>query len=121
MPKVTMVGLRSSALNTEKWPELTVDKLEAAFKRVEEDMHAAGYQATWCLLAPDDTAIEQTIKTLLAERPDVVLIGAGIRVDTDYFPLFEKLINVIHSYAPQAYIAFNTNPLDSVEAVKRWA
>jgi len=115
-----MIGLRSSALNTDKWPELSVEKLEAAFRQVEEQMHAAGYDATWCLLAPGDTAIDQTIKTLLAQRPDIVLVGAGVRVDPDHFALFEKLINAIHRYAPQAHIAFNTNPMDSVEAVQRW-
>ena len=120
MPKVTMIGLRSSAANFDKWPELTEEKLEAAFKQVVQEMDEAGYEATWCLLAPGDTAIEQAIKTLLAERPDVVLVGAGIRSDADHFSLFEKLVNVIHSYAPQAYICFNSNPFDSVEAVKRW-
>jgi hypothetical protein len=49
-----------------------------------------------------------------------ILIGAGVRMDTEEFLLFEKLLNTVHEHAPGARICFNTGPTDSVDAVKRW-
>jgi hypothetical protein len=49
------------------------------------------------------------------------LFGAGVRKDDDHFLVFEKLVNIVHQYAPQARIAFNTGPTDSDLAVQRWA
>jgi hypothetical protein len=50
-----------------------------------------------------------------------VLIGAGVRKDDDQFLVFEMLVNVVHEFAPQARIAFNTGPTDSDSAIQRWA
>jgi hypothetical protein len=55
-----------------------------------------------------------------AERFDCVCIGAGVRQPPPHFLLFEKLINLVHAKAPQATICFNTGPMDTVDAVKRW-
>jgi len=49
-----------------------------------------------------------------------ILIGAGARIDSDEFLLFEKLINVVHKVAPGANLCFNTGPTDSIDAIKRW-
>jgi hypothetical protein len=49
-----------------------------------------------------------------------VVIGAGVRLPPVYFLLFERLINVVHTHAPDARIAFNTKPTDNAEAVQRW-
>jgi hypothetical protein len=35
-------------------------------------------------------------------------------------PLFEKILNLVHTLAPDAKICFNTNPSDTLEAVQRW-
>ena len=119
--KVVMIGLRSDAVDFSKWPELSVEKLEAAFAKVASDLSAAGHDPVWCLTDSGETAEEQVTKDLKAHQPDVVLIGAGVRSDADHFLLFEKVINLVHEHAPQAKICFNTQPLDSVEAVERWA
>jgi hypothetical protein len=34
--------------------------------------------------------------------------------------LFEKIVNLVHSLAPDAKICFNTTPADTAEAVQRW-
>jgi hypothetical protein len=34
--------------------------------------------------------------------------------------LFEKIINLVHTLAPQSRIAFNTTPVDTAEAAHRW-
>jgi hypothetical protein len=61
------------------------------------------------------------VADLEEKKPDIVLIGAGVRTDRDHYLLFERLINLVHEHAPQARLAFNTLPFDSVEAVERWA
>ncbi|MEM9346739.1 MAG: hypothetical protein AAGB26_08990 [Planctomycetota bacterium] len=119
-PKVLMIGLRSDAVDFEKWPQLSVEKLEAAFEKVLGEMADAGFDARWCLTDTGEAAEQQVLDELKAVEPDVVLIGAGVRTDPDHFLLFERLINAVHRAAPRAKIAFNTLPYDSAEAVRRW-
>ncbi|MGF1484815.1 MAG: hypothetical protein ACFBZ8_10685 [Opitutales bacterium] len=118
--KVLMIGLRSDAVDFEKWPELTKEKLETAFAQILQAFTELGFVAQWCLTDRGETAEAQVREALAAQVPDVVLIGAGVRTDPDHFLLFEKVINLVHRDAPQARIAFNTLPFDSVEAVQRW-
>jgi hypothetical protein len=35
-------------------------------------------------------------------------------------PLFENVINLVRALAPKAQIAFNTNPAETADAVRRW-
>ncbi len=118
---VLLVGLKSSAVDFDKWPELTVDKLENAFQAVLQELTQAGYQARWCLTESDSSAGDQLREELRMHKPDVVVIGAGVRKDPDHFLLFEQMINIIMQEKPDCRIAFNTLPFDTVEAVKRWA
>ncbi|MFF7649245.1 hypothetical protein ACFZCY_05200 [Streptomyces sp. NPDC007983] len=72
-------------------------------------------------LIPLDESTESTLVGALAERPwDVVVIGGGIRKPAELVTLFEKVVNLVRQHAPQAAIAFNTNPGDSTEAALRW-
>jgi hypothetical protein len=71
------------------------------------------------------TDLGATAEAVVAEQLqkkafDCVLIGAGIRVPPPNFLLFEKLINLIHERAPQAKLCFNTDPGNTLDAVKRW-
>lgn len=120
-PRVLLVGLKASVVDYTKWPELSPAKLEAAFERVRSDLDAEGFHAVWCLTDSGETAEAEVADALQRERPDVVLVGAGVRTDPEHHLLFEKLINRIHREAPGAAIAFNTSPFDSVEAVRRWS
>lgn len=121
MKKVLLIGLAADEVDFQKWPQLTKSKLEVAFEEVVGDLTEAGFEALWCLTDRGETAAEQVRGALLAEKPDVVLVGAGVRTDPDHFLLFEAVINLIHEHAPDARIAFNRLPFDSVEAVRRWA
>lgn len=118
--KVLLIGLRSDAVDFEKWPQLTKEKLEAAFVEVISELNQSGYEAKWCLTDRGQTAKEQVASALQVEQPDIVLVGAGVRTDSEHFLLFEQLINVIHSQAPNAKIAFNTLPYDTLDSVRRW-
>lgn len=116
---VVMIGLQASSVNFDKWPELTSATLEAAFAQTVEKLTEAGYHAEWCLTDTGETAEAQITETLKAKKPDIVLIGAGLRTDPDHLSLFVTVLNLVRQYAPQAKIAFNTSPQDSVDAVER--
>lgn len=118
---ILMIGLHADAVDFEKWPQLNKESLEQAFEKVLKEMNDAGFDATWCLTDRGETAAQQVNNALDEKQPDIVLIGAGVRTDPDHFLLFEQLINIVHSKAPNARIAFNTIPHDSLQAVERWA
>lgn len=117
---VLMIGLRSDSVDYSKWPQLSPEKLEAAFRHILEALKDAGYHARWCLTDSGETAAAQVQDALLKERVDLVLIGAGVRTDEEHFLLFEHVINLVHQHAPQAKIAFNSTPFDTLGAIKRW-
>jgi len=119
--KVLMVGWHPSAVNYEKWPGLTLEKLEAALRADEVKLNGLGYEATLAFIHSSETASDDLTQVLKDTSFDVVMIGAGVRKDDDHFLVFEKLVNVVHELAPQTRIAFNTGPTDSDAAVQRWA
>ena len=119
--KVLMVGWHPSAVNYEKWPGLTPEKLDAALRADEAKLNGLGYEATLAFIHGSQTASDDLTTALKDTSFDVVMIGAGVRKDDDHFLVFEKLVNVVHELAPQARIAFNTGPTDSDAAVQRWA
>ncbi len=119
-PSVLLVGLRSSAVDFEKWPQLTKEKLEAAFEEIRSELTHLGYRVQWCLTDTGETAEQQLTDDLRDFQPDIVLIGAGVRVDPDCFLLFEKMVNIVLQNAPKSRIAFNSNPHDTIAAVRRW-
>ncbi|MEN1679162.1 MAG: hypothetical protein AAGJ46_06185 [Planctomycetota bacterium] len=119
--RVLLIGLRADAVDYEKWPGLSPEKLNTAFDQVQQELADAGFQAEWALTDRGETAEAQVVEALERVRPGIVLIGAGVRTDPDYFLLFEKLINTVMAISPGSKICFNTLPFDSVKAVKRWA
>ena len=47
--RVLLIGLRSDSVDYEKWPELSREKLEAAFAQVLNDLESEGFDPVWCL------------------------------------------------------------------------
>jgi len=101
-------------------PGMNTAKVLAGLKSSEEELTRLGYIAQTCMTDFGETA-EAVAQSQLKQRPwDCVLIGAGVRTVPSNFMLFEKLVNVVHEYAPQAKLCFNQLPHDIPEAVKRW-
>jgi len=119
--KVLMVGWHPTVVDYSKYPGLTAEKLEGALRADEKKLNDLGYDASIGFIFSGETATDQLVPILKETAFDVVLIGAGVRKDDDHFLVFEKLVNVVHEYAPQARIAFNTGPTDSDVAIQRWA
>ena len=120
LKSVLLIGLDPAVVNYERWPGLTPEKLEAGLRRDEATLNESGYAARICFVDHGETAEAVVIAALADTAYACVLIGAGVRTDSEEFLLFEKLINVVHKHAPGAKICFNTGPTDSVDAVKRW-
>ncbi len=115
MKSVLLIGLDPSVVNYERWPGLTAEKLEAGLRRDQSALIDEGDRVHLCFIDHGETG-EATVAAALKEtKVDCVLIGAGVRTDNDEFLLFEKLVNFIHTNAPQAKICFNTGPTDSVD------
>jgi hypothetical protein len=68
-----------------------------------------------------ETAEAELAAALTRSDYECVMVGAGLRLISVHFLLFEKLINVVHRLAPAfTRICFNTQPSDTAEAVRRW-
>lgn len=99
---------------------MDASKVLAGLKSSEDELTRLGYHVQMCLTDFGETALEVVQNHLEKKRFDCVLIAAGIRAVPSSFILFEQLINVVHQYAPQAKLCFNTKPSDTAEAVQRW-
>lgn len=123
--RVLVIGLQPtlidfSAADYAAFPGLDAAKVLAGLTAAEEQLQRLGYDAQTCLVDFGETALAVVLDRLKQARFDCILIGAGVRTVARHFLLFEKLINLLHEHAPQAKLCFNTNPNDTVEAVRRW-
>ena len=101
-------------------PGLTAELIRSFIDAQLARLRKAGYEVESCLVDLGDTAEDVTLGCLKKRDFDCVMIGAGLR-DASNLLLFERLLNLVHEYAPVAKICFNTTPADSLEAVQRWA
>jgi hypothetical protein len=79
----------------------------------------AGIEVDTCLVEIGTAARPIIAKALQAKAYGVVVVGGGIRKPDDLVELFEDVIELIRRHAPQAAIAFNTNPTTSLDAAQR--
>ena len=79
----------------------------------------AGVDVDTCLVEVDAAARAIIANALRAKPYGVVIVGGGIRKPDDLVELFEDVIDLIRRHAPQAAIAFNTNPTTSLDAARR--
>ncbi|WP_309896110.1 hypothetical protein [Archangium sp.] len=68
-----------------------------------------------------ETVEAQVSKALKEMTYDIIVVGAGLRTLPPMADQFERLMNVLHQEAPQARLAFNSQPDDSDKAALRWA
>ena len=94
--------------------------VQAAIDEGERSFRDAGYDLAMCLIPLDADLQSVLVPRLQARSWDVVVIGGGIRKPPSLLGLFERIVNAVHRHAPQAAIAFNTKPTDTLEAAQRW-
>ncbi len=94
-------------------PGMSAQKVTEGLSGSRERLKALGYEAN-ILLTRDAATIDAQVSEALKERRyDVIVIGAGLRTLPPMAEHFERLINVLHEKAPQAKLAFNSQPADS--------
>ena len=119
MPVVLALGLDPLFADFRSMPDLTPELVRSFIDSQLERVRASGYEVVTCLVDSGATA-DAVLRDALAKRTfDCVLFGAGLRAPEQLL-LFEKLLNIVHTMAPQAKLCFNTSPEDSGEAVQRW-
>ena len=119
MPVVLALGLDPLFADLRSSPDLTPELVRSFIDSQLERVRTSGYEVVTCLVDAGATA-EAVLMDALSERTfDCVLFGAGLRAP-EHLMLFEKLVNIVHTRAPQARLCFNTSPSDSCEAVRRW-
>jgi hypothetical protein len=101
-------------------PGLTAEKVLAQTEAEQKRLLELGYNTQLGLIDSATKDLEQLKSALNSQQFDAVMIGAGIRVPPVNFILFERIVNTVHQHAPLARITFNTNPMDTFEAIKRW-
>ena len=119
MATVLALGLDPAFADFASMPGLTPELVKAFIDSQLEHLLALGYEVESCLVDSGNTAESVLKKSLEKRHYDCVMIGAGLRAPA-HLLLFEKLLNMIHIFAPSAKICFNTTPADSAEAVQRW-
>jgi hypothetical protein len=100
---------------------IDVDAAVGALARGQARFDAAGVPSELCLVGLDPVrAFDQIAEKLSAREYACVVIGGGIRKPEPMLEFFETVINLVRRHAPNAAIAFNTNPENSLDAALRW-
>jgi hypothetical protein len=100
--------------------DMNADKVMRGLNGSRDRLERLGHEVR-ILLTRDATTVEAQVSAALRDhRYDVIVIGAGLRILPPMADQFERLINVLHEKAPQAKLAFNSQPDDSDKAALRW-
>jgi hypothetical protein len=109
-------GFADLAASPQFTPELVRSYIDAQIERLRE----LGFEVDSCLIDLGETAEAVATMALKSRHFNCIVIGAGLRQPAQHLLLFEKIVNLVHSLAPDAKICFNTTPADTAEAVQHW-
>jgi hypothetical protein len=117
---VLAIGLDPAVVDFSAFPGLTPELVRVYIDAEIGRLSDLGYEPHSCLIDLGETAPEVIERALRSGPFDCVVIGAGLREPPERLMLFEMVLNLVHRLAPDARIAFNTNPGDTAEAAQRW-
>lgn len=122
MAKTTVlaIGIDPGCADLTAFPQFTPELVRSHIDAQIERQRQLGFEADSCLIDLGETAEAVAMTALKSKHFDCVVIGAGLRQPAPQLLLFEKIVNLVHSIAPDAKICFNTTPADTAEAVQRW-
>ena|SRR5689334_12169112 len=120
MKKVLAIGLDPAFVDFTAIPQFTPGMFRSYIDAQLDRVRDVGFEVVSCLIDTGETAEAVTAAALRASDFDCIVIGAGLRLPPERLPLFEKILNLVHTLAPGARICFNTTPADTAEAVRRW-
>ncbi|MER7985428.1 hypothetical protein ABTY53_07470 [Streptomyces noursei] len=124
-PSMLIVGLDPALVDDAPssraaFPEIDAEAVRAGVAAGRARLKELGFTVDLCLLDYGRTAEVVYRAALSGKDYDIVVIGAGIRLDPVLTPLFEVLVDLTHELAPGAKLCFNVSPSTTVEAVQRW-
>lgn len=114
-PRVLVIGLDPARVPGPWDPRPVIEAIAVGLARFAKH----GVEVTSCLFGLDgsDDILEVVEAALRAGPWGCVVVGGGVRDDTE---LFEQVVNAVHRLAPDAPIAFNSSPDSTYEAAARW-
>ncbi|AWL98912.1 hypothetical protein [Bradyrhizobium amphicarpaeae] len=118
--RVLAIGIEPGSVDYSAFPQLTPELVRSYIEAQLLRLRDLGFEVTSCLIDLDATAEAGVAAALRDQHFDCIVIGAGLREPRERLVLFEKVLNLVHRLAPEAAICFNTNPADTVDAVRRW-
>ena len=117
---VIAIGIDPEFADFSAFPDLTPELVRRYIDAQVDGLRALGFDAEGCWIDRGETAEVKIAAALAAKRFDCVVIGAGLREPPELLLLFERVLNLVRKQAPGAKIAFNSNPADTADAVRRW-
>ena len=116
MPNVLLVGLDPHSV-----PGVDAALVDSAIAMGNARFANSNLVPELCLFPPDPDVAERTLVAALAAKPYAcIVIGGGVRKPDELVVVFERVLAAVRTHAPAAAIAFNTNPVTSFDAARRW-
>jgi hypothetical protein len=117
-PRVLVIGLDPYRVPGPWDPEPVAAAIEDGLAQFAE--HGVGVET--CLIGLDGSDdVEAVVGNALKAHPwECVTLGGGLRHSDDQVELLEQVVNLVRRHAPDAAIAFNSNPATTYEAAARW-
>ncbi|MEV0281293.1 hypothetical protein AB0I22_33585 [Streptomyces sp. NPDC050610] len=124
-PSILIVGLDLTLVDDAPssraaFPEIDSQVVRVGVTAERARLKELGFTVDVCLLDYGRTAEAVYRAALSGKDYDIVVIGAGIRLDPVLTPLFEVLVDTTRELVPGAKLCFNVSPSTTVEAVQRW-
>jgi hypothetical protein len=122
--KVLLVGLNPAVvdyndpvavLNT----NASKESLQAEAERARKTLADKGCDVRWSFWEMRPDSLQVLIDTLKSFQPDIVMLGAGVRLNPKNTLIFESCVNAVRAHAPQAVFCFNAGPEDMLGPVVR--
>lgn len=124
MATILIIGEDPASLNPKDLPPgVTPEGILRDLNGARAALQSKGHRAEILLTTSAERIADELAGAVRGQSFDVLVIGAGLRVLPPMARHFERLMNAIREYAPNARLAFNTNPGDTAEAAERqlWA
>lgn len=100
-------------------PGMTAYVITRGLNGARDRLRSKGHKCDILWTRGEDSIEAMASEALAMTAPDVIVIGAGLRLLPLYFHHFERLRNTLHAQAPRARSAFNSKPDNSDLAALR--
>jgi hypothetical protein len=119
---VLFIGIRPDAFGPDDLPPgLTPEDLAGRVERGQAAIADAGIDAGHCLIGFDPEEAEAAVREHFVSRAyGLAMIGGGVRLLPEHTVLFERIVNVLIDLQPGIRLSFNTDPENSIDAIRRW-